>query len=150
MTGIAIPRPDAKGNIPARAVVEFCTQVMQQLQQLQQQLTTPSGSTVQDALNNLLKQPDGVVVKIAGTLLTAPIGSDSGLSLAAKTGSGNIAAQGMLTVPLLAGVAGGSDGLLAKAGAGALQPRTLQVASGTSLTIDNPAGAGGDPTFHSP
>jgi hypothetical protein len=150
MTGIAIPRPDAKGNIPARAVIDFCTQVMQQLKQLQDTLNTPTGVTVQDALNNLLKQPDGVVVKISGTLLTAPITAASGLALAPKTGSGNTAAQGVLTVPLLAGVAAGSDGLLAKTGSGALQPRTLQVASGSTITIDNPDGAGGDPTFHAP
>jgi len=148
MTGIAIPRPDRDGNIPARAVVEFCTQVMQQLEQLQRQLMTPSGASVQDAINGLLKQPDGVVVKVAGNLFTAPIGDTSGLKLTVKQSPSSTVTNAALTVPLLAGVADGADGLLAKSGAGALQPRTLVAGTGFVFTIDNANGAGGNPTFH--
>ena len=148
LPALNVPRVDPKtGQIDGRAMAQFCQNVALRIAALEAALLVTPGLTLQSQLQGLLKQADGLVYKQAGQLLTCQALPDGGIKIdAGATSPGGP----RISAPLLAGLSGQPDGLVVKTDGGPLDTRVLQVSSGTALTIDNPDGAAGDPTFHGP
>lgn len=141
-SSLSVPRA-VNGVVDPRALSAFCQNVALRIAALEKALNLSTGQTTTQLLQNLNSQSDGLVYKRGGQLFTCTVAAGSGLEIALGT------ANPKLSAPLLASLEGQPDGLVVKSG-DEFVTRILLVGSGTALTIDNPDGQAGDPTFHGP
>lgn len=139
MATLGKPQINQLRALDLRTVNGVLTAIENRFKAIEAALQTDSSTNVAELLNNLISQPDGLVAKIAGVLTTVTLSPELVLAKQASTLSG---------YQLSLDFDSSDDGLVVRTPAG-LSARTLLTASGSLVTIENPDGVAGDPTFHS-
>lgn len=143
MSKIGAPSIPAIRSNDVKSLQNAFNAVTSRLLALEESLGGTSGAAKTNLLAILSAQPDGIVVKISGQLVTRQITGTDGVNVKNPTG-----ATGDLV--LSTNLADSEpNGFVVKSG-DTLITRVLVAASGSGITITDEDGVANDPTFHVP